>query len=65
MTKSNKGLGKWLLRKALQLNEGELATIEMLEKLEYDSVIIIKENDSNYKIDVMKTNSYKEFISKE
>ncbi len=62
MTKTNKGLGRWLLRSALQLKEGELVTIEMLDMLEYDSVIIIKENESNYKIDVMKTNSYTKFI---
>jgi len=63
MTKSNKGLGYWLLRKALQLNENELVTIEMLYKIEYDSVIIIKENENNYKIDIMKTNSFENFIS--
>ena len=62
MTKSNKGLGDWLLRKALQLKENELVTIEMLLQLEYDSVIIIKENDDNYKIDIMKINSFEEFI---
>lgn len=63
MTKSNKGLGDWLLRKALQLKENELVTIDMLYKLEYDSVIIIKEDDNNYKIDIMKINSFEEFIS--
>jgi hypothetical protein len=63
MTKSNKGLGDWLLRKALQLKENEVVTIEMLFKLEYDSVIIIKENDNNYKIDIMKTNSFENFIN--
>lgn len=63
MTKSNKGLGDWLLRKALQLKENELVTIDMLIKLEYDSVIIIKEDENNYKIDVMKTNSFENFIS--
>lgn len=63
MTKSNKGLGNWLLRMALQLKENELVTIQMLYKLEYDSVIILKENDDNYKIDIMKTDSYTEFIA--
>ena len=62
MTKSNKGLGDWILRKALQLKENELVTIEMLDKLEYDSVIIIKEDENNYKIDIMKTNSFDKFI---
>lgn len=63
MTKSNKGLGDWILRKALQLKENELVTIEMLDKLEYDSVIIIKEDENNYKIDIMKTNSFDKFIN--
>jgi hypothetical protein len=62
MTKSNKGLGDWLLRKALQLKENELVTIQMLNKLGFDSVIIFKENDENYKIDIMKTDSFTEFI---
>ncbi|MFN8325008.1 MAG: restriction endonuclease [Flavobacteriaceae bacterium] len=62
MTKSNKGLGDWILRKALQLKEGEIVTIEMLINLDYDSVIIIKEDENNYKIDIMKTNSFNNFI---
>lgn len=65
MTKSNRGLGDWLLRKALQLGEKELVTIEMLNILGYDSVIIIKENDENYKIDVMKVNSFEAFLNYE
>jgi hypothetical protein len=63
MTKSNKGLGDWILRKALQLRENELVTIEMLDNLDYDSVIIIKEDENNYKVDIMKTNSFEGFIN--
>ena len=62
MTNPNKALSDWLLRKVLQLNEGELATVEKLEKLGFDSVIILKDNNGNFKIDIMKTNSYSEFI---
>ena len=58
----NSALEKWLLRDLLQLKEGELATIEKLNELGFDSVIIIKEDDNNFKIDIMKTNSYLEFI---
>jgi hypothetical protein len=61
MTYSNKGLGEWLLRKALQLNENQLVTYEMLEKIGYDSVIIYKLNNNEYKIDVLKVNSYEDF----
>ncbi|MAX69527.1 MAG: restriction endonuclease [Flavobacteriaceae bacterium] len=64
MTKSNKGLGEWLLRNALQLKKGEPATIEMLDKIGYDSVILIKKDDDNYKIDIAKSNSFNNFIKK-
>lgn len=63
MTNPNKQLSDWLLRKVLQLEEGELATIEKLDDLGFDSVIIIKdvENDE-YLIDIRKTGSYERFI---
>lgn len=62
MTNPNKALSNWLLRKILQLKEGELATIEKLDKLGFDSVIITKSNNSEFKIDIMKTNSYEKFL---
>lgn len=61
MTNPNRALSDWLLRKVLQLKEGELATIEKLDKLGFDSVIIIKDENGNFKIDIMKTNSFVEF----
>jgi len=61
MTKPNRALSDWLLRKVLQLKEGELATVEKLDKLGFDSVIILKDENENYKIDIMKTNSYNKF----
>lgn len=65
MTNPNKALSDWLLRKVLQLNEGELATIEKLDKLGFDSVIITKTDDQNFKIDIMKTDTYNEFNTEE
>lgn len=65
MTNPNRALSDWLLRKVLQLKEGELATIEKLDKLGFDSVIIIKDGIGNFKIDIMKTNSFNEFIQEE
>ena len=62
MTNPNNALSDWLLRKLLKLKEGELATIEKLNKLGFDSVIIIKESDGNYKIDKAKADSYEEFM---
>ena len=61
MTNPNKALSDWLLRKVLQLKEGELATIEKLDKLGFDSVIITKNEVGDFKIDIMKTNTYNEF----
>jgi len=50
MSNPNKDLGEWLLRTVLHLGIGELATIQKLDNLGIDSVIITKENDG-YKID--------------
>ncbi|MGY0407551.1 MAG: hypothetical protein ACWIPJ_04245 [Polaribacter sp.] len=61
MTNPNKALSDWLLRKVLQLKEGELATIEKLDKLGFDSIIITKNEHSEFKIDIMKTESYNKF----
>lgn len=61
MTNPNKALSDWLLRKVLQLKAGELATIEKLDKLGFDSVIITKNEKSEFKIDIMKTESYNKF----
>ena len=62
MSDPNKALSDWLLRKVLKLKEEEFATIEKLEKLGFDSVIILKDNDDNYRIDIMKSDSYNRFI---
>ncbi len=61
MTNPNKALSDWLLRKVLQLQEGQLATMEKLDKLGFDSVIILKDENGDFKIDIMKTNAYIEF----
>jgi hypothetical protein len=61
MTNPNKALSDWLLRKVLQLKEGELATMEKLDGLGFDSVIILKDKNGNFKIDIMKTNAFVEF----
>lgn len=61
MTNPNKALSDWLLRKILQLKEGELATIEKLNKLGFDSVIITKNKKGDFKIDIIRTNACNEF----
>ncbi len=63
MTDPNKALSDWLLRKVLNLKEGEPATIEKLNELGFDSVLITKIDDKNFRIDKAKINSYENFIS--
>ena len=62
MTNPNKALSNWLLRNILKLKEFELATIERLEILGIDSVIITKEKYGEYSIDIQSWGSYERFI---
>ena len=50
MSNPNKTLGRWLLRTVLHLNEGEVATIEKLDDLGIDAVIVTKYPD-HYRMD--------------
>lgn len=61
MTNPNNSLSNWLLRKVLSLNEYELATIDKFNRLGFDSVIISKDNERNYTIDISKSNSFENF----
>jgi hypothetical protein len=65
MTNPNKALSDWLLRKILQVKEGDLLTIEKMNELGFDSLIIEKLDDNNYKIDVLPTNSFEIFIDQQ
>lgn len=64
MTNPNKALSNWLLRTALGLQKYELATIEKLENCNIDSVILEKEKEYVYNIDVRPIGSYEKFIDK-
>ena len=48
MTNPNKALSDWLLHKVFQVSEGELLTIEKMNELGFDSVIICKDENGNY-----------------
>lgn len=65
MSNPNSALAKWLLRGILKLKEGELATLEKLENLGFDSVIIEKMSENEFSIDIMPLNSYEKFVSQE
>jgi hypothetical protein len=58
MSNPNIALGKWLLRDVLQLKEGELVTAELLDRMGFDSVIVYKDSETDYRIDVCRTISY-------
>ncbi|MBG6111718.1 hypothetical protein IWX84_002606 [Flavobacterium sp. CG_9.10] len=62
MTNPNKALSDWLLRKVFDLKEGELATIEKMEELGFDSVIISKDNKGDFKMDKAKLDSFDDFM---
>ena len=64
MTNPNDALGKWLLREALQLEEGEKLTYAKLQTIGIDSVKITKMNENNYRINFSKVSSYERFVRK-
>ena len=65
MSNPNTDLGKWILRDVLQLKQGELATMELLNRMGFDSVIIYKNSDRDYRIDVCRTLSYSDEMYEE
>lgn len=62
MTNPNKALSDWLLRNVFQLEEGELLTIEKINVLGFDSVVLIKDEFGDFQIDKAKIGSYESFI---
>ncbi len=52
MSNPNKALGEWILRKVLGLNQGELLTIDKLDAAGFDTVVVYKNHDKDYSIDV-------------
>ena len=64
MTNPNKALSSWLLRDVLKLKEFELASIDKMEFLGIDSVIVTKEKEDEYSIDIQSWGSYEKFAEK-
>lgn len=62
MSNPNKALGLWLLRKVLDLSQGEVLTYQRLEELGLDSVIIWCENPGKYAIEFASMGSYDKFF---
>lgn len=63
MTNPNNALSEWLLRKTLKIGEGELATMERLIELDFDSVVIRKDSMNKFTIDKAPSNSFEQFIN--
>jgi len=64
MTNPNNAMSKWILRKVLKLNEGELLDYDKLKLVGYDSVKITKIKESEYLIDFSQLDKYENFIEK-
>lgn len=52
MSNPNKALGNWILRKVLRLKERELLTIEKLDIAGFDSVVLYKNEEFDYSLEV-------------
>ncbi|MFH1564800.1 MAG: hypothetical protein ABIC82_03040 [bacterium] len=63
MTKSNRKLGKLILRDGLKLKEGELATYDKLQLFGIDSVRIDKISNEQFEINFSATGSYDNFTN--
>lgn len=61
MSNPNKDLGHWILRDVMELPKKTLVTREILDKLNIDSVLIIKETNNRYKIDFASCGKFEEF----
>ncbi|MCM1225561.1 MAG: NgoFVII family restriction endonuclease, partial [Lachnospiraceae bacterium] len=52
LSNPNKALGKWILRQVLGLEEGKLLTIERLDAAGFDTIVVYKNADLDYSINV-------------
>lgn len=58
MSRPNKALGHWILRDLMHIPEGKLVTIEDLHRLGFDSLLVTKIDNLNYKLSVSYSRSY-------
>lgn len=63
MSNPNSALGKWLLRDILNLKVGELCTRQHLDMAGFDSIEVIKLNDSEYRLEVVHGLRYQAYYS--
>lgn len=61
MSNPNKALGKWLLRDVLRIPVGRIVTREMLDISGFDSLIIIKESNGVYRLELSREAHYRDY----
>lgn len=64
MSNPNKALGQWILRDVLNIPQGVIVTKNMLDKAGFDSLVIYKNSDKDYSVEVSFSESYSKFMSK-
>ncbi len=62
MSDPNKALGKWILRKVLKLEKGQILTRKYLDQLGIDSVRMTKISNTAFELDFAKTGAFNKFI---
>ena len=63
MSNPNKALGKWLLRDVLRIPVGQIVTREMLDISGFDSLIIIKESEGVYRLELSREAHYRDYVT--
>lgn len=58
MSNPNSALGEWLLRKVLNKKPGHILTYRDLQQAGFDSIVVYKNSDNTYSIDVSFSESY-------
>ena len=61
MSNPNCALGKWILRDVMNLHEWEIATINKLDELGFDSVVLTKIDENNFAISISTDSNYSKF----
>lgn len=64
MSDPNKDLGEWILRDVMALKDGELLTIELLDRIGLDSVVLYKVDKNTFEIDFTRTGAFEKFREK-
>lgn len=61
MSEPYKALGKWILRDLMRISIGQLVTLNDLNRLAFDSLMLTKVDNLNYKLTVSYSQSYSDF----